>query len=142
MCHRPQVTRAEIILILAAFALATSFVTGTSLAAPPRFLPGSDWPTYRHDAGLSAVSPLKGGLGQPPRIAWSIDLGGPRIPSETVQVRDVTGDGRDEILILGSDTVECRRRDGTTALEARRLSQAFGRRRPRLCRRRRREASC
>jgi hypothetical protein len=36
-----------------------------------------------------------------------VDLGGPRVPSETVLVRDVTGDGRDEILLLG-DAVECR----------------------------------
>ena len=78
--------------------------------AKEQYIVGSDWPTYRHDAALSAISPLKGGLGQPPRVAWSIDLGGPRIPSESVLVRDVTGDGRDEILILGSDTVECRRR--------------------------------
>jgi outer membrane protein assembly factor BamB len=84
----------------------------TILAAPPDFLPGSDWPTYRHDAALSAVSPLKGGLGQPPRVAWTIDLGGQRVPSEIVQARDVTGDGRDEILILGSSFVECRQATG------------------------------
>src|SRR4051812_28856819 len=83
-------------------------VAAATVAAPPEGVPGGDWPTYRHDAALSAVSPLKGGLGRPPRVAWSVDLGGPRIPSETVLVRDVTGDGRDEILILGGDTVECR----------------------------------
>lgn len=79
-----------------------------SLAAQPQAVPGGDWPTYRHDAALSAVSPLKGGLGRAPRVAWSVDLGGPRVPSETIQVRDVDGDGRDEILILGSGSVECR----------------------------------
>jgi hypothetical protein len=36
-----------------------------------------------------------------------VDLGGPRVPSETVLVRDATGDGRDEILILAEDAVEC-----------------------------------
>jgi hypothetical protein len=71
-----------------------------------------DWPTYRHDAALSGISPLKGGLGQPPRVAWSIDLGGPRIPAETALVRDVTGDGQEDILILGNHTVECRKSTG------------------------------
>src|SRR5262249_24305523 len=69
-------------------------------AGPEDPAPGGDCPTYRHDAALSAVSPLKGGLAHPPRVAWPVDLGGPRAPSETVLVRDVTGDGRDEILLL------------------------------------------
>src|SRR5437763_7123081 len=77
-------------------------------AGPEKPTPGGDWPTYRHDAALSAVSPLRGGLGRAPRVAWSVDLGGPRIPSEAVLVRDVTGDGRDEILLVGDDAVECR----------------------------------
>src|SRR3954464_7317964 len=112
MWLRPPLARAEIIPILAAFALAGCVAAGAVLASPPEFLPGSDWPSYRHDAGLTGVTPLKGGLGQPPRIAWSIDLGGPRIPSESIQVRDVTGDGLLEILIVGSDTLECRRAMG------------------------------
>jgi outer membrane protein assembly factor BamB len=73
---------------------------------------GGDWPTYRHDTALSAISPLEGGLGQPPRVAWSIDLGGPRIPAETALIRDVTGDGQGDILILGNETVECRQATG------------------------------
>src|SRR5205807_1241936 len=28
------------------------------------FLPGSDWPMYRHDPELTAASPLRGGLGE------------------------------------------------------------------------------
>ena len=36
----------------------------------------------------------------------------PKVQSESIQVRDVTGDGRDEILILGDDTVECRDASG------------------------------
>ena len=58
---------------------AIGFVTST-VAAPADGVAGGDWPTYRHDAALSAVSPLKGGLGQPPRVAWSVDLGGPANP--------------------------------------------------------------
>src|SRR6476619_5784440 len=72
------------------------------------FLAGSDWPMYRHDPALSAESPLRGGLAEAPRVAWSLDLGGPHVPSESVVVRDVTGDGRDEFLALTADSVACR----------------------------------
>src|SRR4051794_31844020 len=112
MADRPRSGRQGLNLSLRAFTLFVSFVSPWAIAAPPRFLPGSDWPTYRHDAALTAISPLKGGLGKAPRIAWSIDLGGPRIPSESLLNRDVTGDGRDEILILGRDSFECRRATG------------------------------
>jgi hypothetical protein len=108
MWDRCRLTRAAFIRNLVAVGFATSGIVAATVAAPPDGVSGGDWPTYRHDAALSAVSPLKGGLGQPPRIAWSLDLGGPRTPSESVVVRDVTGDGRDEILILQRDTVECR----------------------------------
>jgi hypothetical protein len=77
-------------------------------AATPEFTAGSDWASYRHDATLSGISPLKGGLARAPRVGWSVDLGGPRLPSETLLIRDVTGDGRDEILILGAASIECR----------------------------------
>jgi outer membrane protein assembly factor BamB len=74
----------------------------------PAFLAGSDWPMYRHDPALSAASPLRGGLAEAPRVAWSLDLGGPHVPSESVVVRDVTGDGRDEFLTISADSVTCR----------------------------------
>src|SRR6476660_4392117 len=64
----------------------------------PTFQAGSDWPMYRHDPALTAASPIRGGLAEVPRVAWSLDLGGPHVPSESVVVRDVTGDGRDEFL--------------------------------------------
>jgi outer membrane protein assembly factor BamB len=102
MRSRPIAGRNAFIQSLVAVALVA---TG---AAPPQPVPGGDWPSYRHDPALSAVSPLKGGLAHPPRIAWSVDLGGPNVPAETALGRDVTGDGRDEILILGDDAVECR----------------------------------
>ena len=54
----------------------------------------------------------RAGSGRPPRVAWSIDLGGPRIQAATALIRDVTGDGQDDILILGNDTVECRQATG------------------------------
>jgi hypothetical protein len=72
------------------------------------FLGGSDWPMYRHDPALTAASPIRGGLAGAPRVAWSLDLGGPRVPSESVVVRDVTGDGRDQFLTLAADSVTCR----------------------------------
>ena len=102
----------ELIRNLVAIGFVAAATAAGTIASRPESVPGGDWPTYRHDAALSAVSPLKGGLGHAPRVAWSVDLGGPRVPSETVLVRDVTGDGRDEILILGGDSVECRDASG------------------------------
>src|SRR5262245_52998031 len=80
---------------------------GESFPAPA-FLVGSDWPMYRHDPALTAASPIRGGLAEAPRVAWSLELGGPNLPSESVAVRDVTGDGRDEFLTLAADSVTCR----------------------------------
>jgi hypothetical protein len=73
-----------------------------------RFVAGSDWPMYRYDAALSAESPLRGGLAQPPRVVWSVELGGPNVPSESVVVRDVTGDGIENFLTLSADAITCR----------------------------------
>jgi outer membrane protein assembly factor BamB len=63
---------------------------------------------YRHDLALAAESPLRGGFAEAPSVAWSLDLGGPKISAESVIVRDVTGDGQDEFLTLSADTVACR----------------------------------
>jgi hypothetical protein len=63
---------------------------------------------YRHDPALTGFSPLKGGLANAPRVAWSVDLGGPNVPQESVFVRDVTGDGRDDFLTVSADKVVCR----------------------------------
>jgi hypothetical protein len=67
---------------------------------------------YRHDPALTASSPLRGGLGKVPRLAWSLDLGGPRVPAESILVRDVTGAGRDQFLTLAPDRVTCRNSRG------------------------------
>jgi hypothetical protein len=80
----------------------------------PAFLAGSDWPMCRHGPALSATSPIRGGLAEAPRVAWSLDLGGPRVPSESVLVRDVTSDGRHEFLALSTDSVTCRDNRGRT----------------------------
>ena len=81
-----------------------AFAQGPKVGRPS----AGDWPMYRHDPALTAVSPLRGGLADPPEVAWSIDLGGPKTPSERVVVRDVTGDGQDEFLTLSADTITCR----------------------------------
>src|SRR5437879_5011008 len=77
---------------------------GVNVGKPP----GGDWPMYRRDPALTAVSPLRGGLANAPEVAWSIDLGGPRTLAERVVVRDVTGDGQDEFLTVRADTITCR----------------------------------
>lgn len=63
---------------------------------------------YRHDDALSAESPIRGGLALAPAVVWSLDLGGPQVPQESIVVRDVTGDGVDEFLALSSGSVTCR----------------------------------
>lgn len=98
------------------FAFHSTVVTGDdalpalkkSESASPPVAAATDWPTYRHDPALTAASPLKGGFAKAPHVAWSLDLGGPNISSEQIQLRDVTGDGRDEILILGPESITCR----------------------------------
>jgi hypothetical protein len=74
----------------------------------PPILLGSDWPMYRHDPALSAESPITGGLAEAPSVAWSIDLGGPKLSSESVVIRDVTGDGREDFLAISADSITCR----------------------------------
>jgi hypothetical protein len=83
---------------------------GATVGTPPNKPPppSSDWPMYRHDPALTAVSPLRGGLAEAPQLEWSLDLGGPKVPAERGVVRDVTGDGQDEFLTLSADTVTCR----------------------------------
>jgi outer membrane protein assembly factor BamB len=69
---------------------------------------------YRHDPALTAVSPLRGGFGEAPTLAWTLDLGGPKIPAERVLVHDVIGDGQDAFLTVSADTVTCRDSRGRT----------------------------
>jgi len=69
--------------------------------------PGGLWPRYRHDAGLTGFSPLKGGLGQAPKALWTVDLGGSSAPAEKVRVQDINGDGHDELLRILPDRLIC-----------------------------------
>ena len=75
----------------------------TSAAADP----GSLWPRYRHDGGLTGFSPLKGGLGEAPKILWSVDLGGASVAAEQVRLEDINGDGKDELLRILPDRLIC-----------------------------------
>lgn len=92
---------------IAGHAEAADASTAPAGRKPPE-TPGSDWPTYRRDPALTALSPLKGGFARPPSAAWSLDLGGPQVASERIVVADVTGDGTDGFLALGDDRVVCR----------------------------------
>lgn len=103
MHHRPRLCR----LLSLLFAAPLAFLSSESEVFADS-LPGSDWPMYRHDSALTAVSPLRGGFGEAPTLAWSLDLGGPKVVAERVVIQDVTSDGRDEFLTLSADTVACR----------------------------------
>lgn len=105
----PSLTRREFVIATVGGAAAAGL--GAAAAEKPgtqAFLPGSDWPMYRHDPALTAESPLRGGLADEPLVAWTLDLGGPNVPQESIVVRDVTGDGLDEFLTLSADSLDCR----------------------------------
>src|SRR5262245_32648574 len=69
--------------------------------------PGGLWPRYRHDAALTGFSPLKGGLGEAPKVLWTVDLGGPAVAAEQVRLEDLNGDGKDELLRILPDRLIC-----------------------------------
>jgi outer membrane protein assembly factor BamB len=106
--REPSLTRRAFVQATVCVGAAAVMAAAEEKPAGPAFLAGSDWPMYRHDPALSAASPIRGGLGEAPRVAWSLDLGGPHVPSEAVVVRDVTGDGQDEFLTSTADSVTCR----------------------------------
>src|SRR5438093_13724225 len=91
----PALTRREFVQGTVLCGAASVLVAADEKPAVQSFLAGSDWPMYRHDPALSAESPLRGGLAEVPSVEWTLDLGGPHVPSESVVVRDVTGDGLD-----------------------------------------------
>lgn len=112
MTHRPIAQfRLTTVLWLTGVTLSgalTVLAAADERPATPAFQPGSDWPMYRRDPALSAESPIVGGLATAPSVAWSIELGGSPVLSESVVVRDVTGDGREEFLTFAADSVVCR----------------------------------
>jgi hypothetical protein len=104
----PSLTRREFVIGSVGSGAASLLAAADEMPSAQPFLAGSDWPMYRHDPALSADSPIRGGLAEEPVVAWSLDLGGPHVPTESVVVRDVTGNGLDEFLALSADSVVCR----------------------------------
>src|SRR5438034_5750525 len=101
-----EISRREFVKGMALGGVAAMALAPGILEAAGRIVEsGSDWPVYRHDAALTATSPLRGGFTETPHVAWSLDLGGPSVPSERLIVQDVTGDGRNDVLALGEETV-------------------------------------
>src|SRR5436190_23353461 len=79
-------------------------LTGFTLATLSRAADsGALWPRYRHDTALTGFSPLKGGLGEAPKVLWTVDLGGPSVAAEQVRLEDINGDGHDELLRILPD---------------------------------------
>jgi len=78
-----------------------------SLTVRPAADPSGLWPRYRHDGGLTGFSPLKGGLGEAPKILWTVDLRGPSVAVEQVRLEDINGDGHDELLRILPDRLIC-----------------------------------
>jgi hypothetical protein len=86
--------------------------------------PNSLWPRYRHDSGLTGFSPLKGDLGQAPKLLWSVDLGGPLASAERVRFEDINGDGQNELLRILPDRLICQDVRGRKLWEADGLTQS------------------
>lgn len=85
--------------------------------------PGADWPSFRHDAGLTGLSPLKGGMDKAPGELWSIDLGGPSYPAETVTIQDINGDGKVEVLRTLTDRLICQNLAGKKLWETKKIQK-------------------
>lgn len=90
----------------------------------PAVSSGSLWPQYRHDDALSGRSPLKGSLGHPPRVLWSVDLGGETVPQEQWRLEDLNGDGQVEVLRGLPDRLICQDLRGQRLWECDGLPQA------------------
>jgi hypothetical protein len=111
--------------------LATLFVCATWLGDCPAqetqqeaaSIPAAEWPGYRRDAGLTGFSPLTGGLAAPPCRQWTYDLGGASTNIEQVQLVDLNGDGRHELLRVLRDRIICQSVHGAPMWETTKLAQ-------------------
>ena len=86
-------------------------------------VPAAEWPAYRRDPGLTGFSPLVGGLAEAPRKRWTYDLGGASTSTEQVQLVDVNGDGRAELLRLLADRLVCQNVHGDKLWETQKFAQ-------------------
>lgn len=83
----------------------------------------AEWPAYRRDPGLTGFSPLVGGLAEAPHKRWTYDLGGASTNTEQVQLVDVNGDGRDELLRVLTDRLICQSVHGDKLWETQQFAQ-------------------
>jgi hypothetical protein len=86
-------------------------------------VPAAAWPAYRRDPGLTGFSPLVGGLAEVLHKRWTYDLGGASASTEQVQLVDVTGDGRDELLRVCADRIICQGVRGDKLWETQQFAQ-------------------
>ena len=82
------------------------------------------WPSYRHDASRSGISPLVGGLAKVPAVAWTVDLGGKMYPGGLAYDLDTDQDGEDEVILVNHSSVVCQNPDGSERWSVNNLPQA------------------
>ena len=89
----------------------------------PSAVANSAWPAYRRDPALTRFSPLVGGLAESPREQWKHDLGGLVASTEQVQLVDINGDGRDELLRVLADRLICQSVQGDQLWETQQFAR-------------------
>jgi outer membrane protein assembly factor BamB len=72
-------------------------------------VPPGDWPVWRRDLRNTGVSPLVGDMKSAPSIAWSRVVG---TQAPAVEIVDLDGDGRDELLVSQAGVLAACRTDG------------------------------
>ena len=97
-----------------------AFVTGASIGIAEPDL----WPTYRHDASRSGISPIAGGFEKAPRVAWKFDLGGEMAPLALAYDIDVDQDGTAETILTTGTNVICQDARGSERWKVSDLPQA------------------
>ncbi len=77
---------------------------------PQSEIPAGDWPAWRRDWRNTGISPLAGDMKTAPTIAWSRTVGA---QAPEVEIVDLDGDGRDELLLRGGGLFAAYRTDGS-----------------------------
>ncbi|MGH7140904.1 MAG: FG-GAP-like repeat-containing protein, partial [Pirellulales bacterium] len=90
---------------------APHFTTGRKPArrAKPE-IPAGDWPVWRRDLRNTGVSTLVGEMKTAPAIAWSRTVG---TAAPEVEIVDLDGEGRDELLLSQGGAFAAYRMDGS-----------------------------
>lgn len=110
-------------VVLVATAVCRGQDSATSSRSAATAVPTGEWPAYRRDPGLTGFSPMVGGLAEAPQKRWTHDLGGTFTNTEQVQLVDVNGDGRDELLRVLADRLVCQSVTGEKVWETQQLPQ-------------------